>query len=129
MHEASLVTALLARVEAEAAARGAARVHRVEVVLGELAGVEPAQMLAAWEVFRARTRCEGAALVLTVEAARWQCPRCGAEVPRGGFLTCAPCAVPARLRAGGEATLQRIEMEIDDDEAPAETAAAEVCHV
>jgi hydrogenase nickel incorporation protein HypA/HybF len=114
MHEASIVSALLARVEAEAAGRGASRVHRVELVLGELAGVEPELLLRAWEVFRARTPCDGAELTVAVEAARWECPRCGTEVSRGGFLSCPACAAPARLAAGGEVTLMRLELEVPD---------------
>lgn len=125
MHEASIVSALLARVEAEAAGRGASRVHRVELVLGELAGVEPELLLRAWEVFRARTLCDGAELAIAVETARWECPRCGTEVPRGGFLSCAACAAPARLAAGGEVTLLRLEMEVPDRISPE----AEVRHV
>jgi hydrogenase nickel incorporation protein HypA/HybF len=118
MHEASIVTALLARVEAEAASREAGRVHRVELVLGELSGVEPELLLRAWEVFRTGTRCDGAELAIAAEAARWECPRCGGELPRGGFLACPACAAPARLAAGGEITLQRLELEVIDEISP-----------
>jgi hydrogenase nickel incorporation protein HypA/HybF len=114
MHEASLVTALLARVEREAAARGARRVHRVEIALGELAGVERDLLVAAWEAFRTKTCCDGAPLAVEAEAARWQCPRCGAAIAPGGFLRCLPCNLPARLVAGGDVLLQRIEMEVSD---------------
>jgi hydrogenase nickel incorporation protein HypA/HybF len=112
MHEAALVTALLGRVEAEATARDASRVRRVEVGLGELAGVEGELLRAAWEVFRARTRCADAELVLAAEPARWQCPRCDGPVARHGFLQCPTCGVPARLVAGGDVMLLRIEMEV-----------------
>lgn len=114
MHEASLVSALLARVESEAARRGAIAVRRVEVTLGELAGVEPDQLTAAWEAFRAGTRCAAAELLLAAEAARWDCPRCGTPLPAGSILRCPTCAVPARLAAGDGLTLSRIEMEVPD---------------
>ena len=113
MHEASLVTALLARVEAEAARRGAT-VRRVEVTLGDLAGVEPNQLAAAWEAFRIGTRSAEAELELAAEAARWDCPRCGAVLPPATALRCPTCAVPARLAAGDGVTLSRIEMEVPD---------------
>ena len=74
MHEASIVTALLARVEAEAAARGAARAHRVELQLGELAGVEPELLLRAWEVFRTGTVCDGAELAVALRCGSCHLP-------------------------------------------------------
>jgi hydrogenase nickel insertion protein HypA len=114
MHEASLVSALLARVEREAAQRGAPVVRRVEVTLGTLAGVEPDQLTAAWEAFRAGTRCAQAELLLASEEARWDCPRCGATLPPDTVLRCPTCAVAARLVAGDGVTLSRIEMEVPD---------------
>ena len=114
MHEASLISALLARVEQEAATRGARRVHQVEITLGELAGVERDLLVTAWEAFRIHTCCDGAPLLVESEAARWQCPRCGTDTPSGGFLRCPTCNVPARLAAGGDIMLRRIEMEVSD---------------
>ena len=113
MHEASLVSALLARVEREAAPRHA-HVRRVEIDLGELAGVEADLFASAWEVFRIDTCCDAAELVIAREAARWQCPRCGGETAPGGFLRCPTCNVPAKLVAGGDVMLRRIEMEVSD---------------
>jgi hydrogenase nickel incorporation protein HypA/HybF len=64
MHEYSIVQALLERVEREAEARGASRVVRVHVRLGEYSGVEPQLLATAYDTFRERTICEGAPLVL-----------------------------------------------------------------
>lgn len=113
MHEGSLVSALLARVEQEAARHGAQRVERVEVELGELAGVEGELLARAWEAFRQGTCCAGAELVLTTTSARWQCPRCGTALDHG-LLRCPACAVPARLTGGDGLLLTRIAMEIPD---------------
>lgn len=113
MHEATLVSALLARVEAEVARHPGARVRRVEVALGELAGVEGEQLASAWELFRAGTCCAGAELALSATPARWQCPRCGGILP-AAILRCPACAVPARLASGGDVVLTRLEMEVDD---------------
>jgi hydrogenase nickel incorporation protein HypA/HybF len=114
MHEASLVTALLARVEQEARKRGARRVHRVEIALGELAGVECELLVTAWEAFRTNTCCDGAPLLVEREAAQWQCPRCGGPTGEDGYLRCPTCNLPARLVKGGDILLQRIEMEVSD---------------
>ena len=118
MHEASLVSALLARIEREAAPRMAqhttVKVRRVEIDLGELAGVEAELFASAWDVFRIDTCCDSAELVIAREAARWQCPRCGGETPSGRFLRCPTCNMPAKLVAGGDVMLRRIEMEVSD---------------
>ncbi len=114
MHEYSIVQALLERVEAEAARRGAEFVHRLHVRIGEASGVEVELLRTAYGVFRERTLCENAPLSIALVPARWECPRCLAEIPRGGALRCRDCTVPARLAAGDEIVLDRIEMEVPD---------------
>ena len=64
MHEYSVVQSLIERVEREAEARGASRVVRVHVRLGEYAGVDPGLLETAYDTFRERTICENAPLVL-----------------------------------------------------------------
>jgi hydrogenase nickel incorporation protein HypA/HybF len=112
MHEYSIVQALMERVEAEARARRATAVHRLSVRIGELSGVEVNLLTAAYETFRERTICEKAELDLQTIAARWECPGCGGTIDRGERLTCGRCARPARLAAGDEIMLDRIEMEV-----------------
>lgn len=112
MHEYSIVQALVDRVAAEARARQATAVHRLSIRIGELSGVEPTLLTTAYETFRERTICEGAALDLQMVAARWECPTCGCVIGRGDSLTCPTCAVPARLVQGDEIMLDRIEMEV-----------------
>lgn len=112
MHEYSIIQALFERVEAEAASRGATAVSRLQVRIGEVAGVEVDLLRTAYGVFRERTLCENAELSIVSVPARWECPRCGAPVVRGAALRCFDCAVPARLAAGDEIVLDRIEMEV-----------------
>lgn len=114
MHEASVVQALLDRIEEGAAAYGPARVTGIDVQLGELSGVEALLLQSAWEILCGGTRCEGAELRLRPIAARWQCPRCDAEIARGQVLRCASCQVPARLVAGDELILERFELDVVD---------------
>jgi hydrogenase nickel incorporation protein HypA/HybF len=111
MHEYSIVQALLDRVESEARARGATRVHRLSVKIGELSGVEASLLATAYAFFRERTLCEDAPLDIEPVAARWACRSCGGDVPRGGALRCA-CGGDARLLGGDEILLERIEMEV-----------------
>jgi hydrogenase nickel incorporation protein HypA/HybF len=111
MHEYSIVQSLVDSVAAAVGAR-VASVHRVEVAIGELAGVDCALLTTAFEVFRAGTICEHAALQIERIAALWECPRCQAVIVRGAFLRCPACNEPARLAAGDEIVLQRIELEV-----------------
>jgi hydrogenase nickel incorporation protein HypA/HybF len=111
MHEYSIVQSLVDSVAAAVGKRDAA-VHRVDVAIGELAGVDCGLLATAFEVFRAGTLCERAELAIDRVPARWECSHCGKEVPRGGFLRCAACDTPARLAAGDEIVLQRIELEV-----------------
>ena len=112
MHEYSIVEALLARVDAEARARGATAVHRLTVRIGELSGVEIDLLATAFATFRDRTICAGADLDVMPVAAVWTCPVCSGEIERGSMLHCANCRVPARLSQGDEILLDRIEMEV-----------------
>ena len=112
MHEYSIVQALLDRVEQELRRKGASRAHLVQVRIGELAGVEVELLRTAYDTIRRGTGCEHAPLEITAMDARWECPRCGVHIPRGVALQCAACAAPARLVAGDEIMLERIEMEV-----------------
>ena len=113
MHEYSLIQSLVTRVEEEATARRATAVHRLVVSIGELSGVDPELFQTAYDTFRAGTLCERTPLELRQVAARWACPSCGREIPKGEVLTCARCELPARIAAGGdEILLETIEMEV-----------------
>jgi hydrogenase nickel incorporation protein HypA/HybF len=111
VHEYSLVQALVERVGAEARARGGS-VRRVQVALGELAGVDHGLFRTAYETFRERTCCAGAELEVRLVPARWECPRCGRAPQPGGMLRCPACGTPARLMQGDELMLERIELEM-----------------
>jgi len=111
MHEYSIVQALLDQVEAVAAQNGGGTVHHLYVKLGDLAGVDCDLLQTAYETFRAGTVCDGVLLTIERVPAQWICPRCASQLPRGAVLHCDRCGTPARLAAGDEIVLQRIEME------------------
>ena len=115
MHEYSIVGALVDRVAAEAQkAHAAARVKRLHVRIGELAGVDTGLLATAFETFRGRTVCSDAELLVSSSEAEWNCPRCGATIARGERLQCKQCGVAARLSRGDEIVLERIELEVPD---------------
>jgi len=111
MHEYSIVQSLVDSVAAAIGDRDAV-VIRVEIAIGELAGVDRGLLATAFEVFREGTVCERALLAINPIAARWACPACGGEVARNTHLRCARCQKPARMESGDEIVLQRIEMEV-----------------
>lgn len=112
VHEVSLVSGLLERIEAEARARRALRVHRVRIKVGELSGVETDLLRSAYDLLRERSVCAEAELEIDREPARWRCPRCGAEPEPGMALRCPRCELPVGLVSGGEIVLEQIEMEV-----------------
>ncbi len=113
MHEYSLARTVIARAEAEARARGALRVNALTLRVGELSGVEPDLLAGAFELAREGSLAAAATLRVERIRAAWNCPRCRAELPRGGALHCARCDVPAELAEGSDAlTLASIELEV-----------------
>jgi hydrogenase nickel incorporation protein HypA/HybF len=114
VHEYAIVQALLERVEAETAGRGACSVRHLHVSIGEVSGVEIDLFRTAYAVFRDRTLCEKADISIVPVPARWECPSCRTPLARGAILRCPDCAIPARLAAGDEIVLDRIEMEVSD---------------
>ena len=111
MHEYSIVQSLVDSVAAAVGARDAS-VREVRVVIGEMSGVDCGLLTTAYEVFRAGTLCERAALTIDRIAANWRCPRCHVAIANGAFLRCAACNEPAELAGGDEIVLQRIELEV-----------------
>ena len=114
MHEYSIISALVSQVEAQAAPYQAARVRKLHIRLGELAGVDRGLLATAFETFRAATICADAELAIIGVPARWRCGQCGHEFSTGAVLRCTACGVPARLDGGDEIILDRIEMEVPD---------------
>jgi hydrogenase nickel incorporation protein HypA/HybF len=112
VHEYSLIQALVERVEAEARSRSAVSVQRLAVRIGESAGVDVELFKTAYFTFRERTVCEGADLDVQIVPVQWACGRCGAPIEHGQPLRCPLCQLPARLVAGDEIILDRIEMEV-----------------
>lgn len=114
MHELSIVQSVMDRVQAEARARGATQVHRLELRVGSMSGVVPELLHTAWEVFRQGTLCDQAELHIVEVPAIWGCPACARDLEAGAALRCPHCGGPARLRQGDELMLDRLEMEVPD---------------
>jgi hydrogenase nickel incorporation protein HypA/HybF len=111
MHEYSLVSAMVDRVEKEAHARSATAVQRLAVRIGALSGVEPELFASAFTLVRQGLLAEAVLDIRRSEAA-WACPSCGASIASGGELRCQACSAPAKLVSGDEILLEQIEMEV-----------------
>ena len=114
MHEYSIVQSLMGHIEAHARQHRAVAVRRVFVRIGELSGVQPDLLQTAYDLIRERSLCADAPLEITPVEARWECPECGRPVTRGLVLRCEACGRPARLVAGDEIMLDKIELEVGD---------------
>ncbi|MCL4812757.1 MAG: hydrogenase maturation nickel metallochaperone HypA [Vicinamibacteraceae bacterium] len=114
MHEYSIATSLMGHIERQARAHGATRVARVYVRIGELSGVEPDLLQTAYEILREGTLCDGAPLDIARVSVAWQCAGCGRPIAPGETLVCGDCGQPARLVAGDDITLDRLELEVPD---------------
>lgn len=111
MHEYSIVQALMSQVEAEARKHNATVVDKIQLKIGELAGVEVDLLRTAFETFRDRSICARAELTIEIVPAVWNCPSCQQRFEVGARLQCKECGRPAHLSSGDEILLQRIEME------------------
>jgi hydrogenase nickel incorporation protein HypA/HybF len=113
MHEYGIAASLRRMVEAEARAVGARRVVRVEVRVGDAAGVERDLLATAWTQVRAGGVTDGATLEIVAVPARWVCGLCRTPVGKDGPLRCEACGIGAVLDGGDDLSLDRLEVERD----------------
>jgi hydrogenase nickel incorporation protein HypA/HybF len=113
VHEASAAEAIVKIVSTEAAARNAARISRISLVLGEARGY----MRESLEFFVAAiakgSPAEGAALDIRYVKSLLRCPSCDLEFERSRFtFECPACGTQGVLtEAGSEFYVDSIEIE------------------
>ena len=115
MHELSIAQSVLEAVRAEAARRPGARVCKVGLRVGELAGLDPESLRFGFEVLVRGTDLE--ALQLEIESCprRQRCPQCGNEfVARDYEMTCPGCGA-ARTECLGGDELEIAYLEIEEE--------------
>lgn len=128
MHETSLVDALFDQVDAlrrpalpgaadpsPAAGAPPSTVRRIEVRIGQAAGVDPELFAAAFEALSGPRGYDQAHLALSSEAALWRCPACATEVAEADALFCPRCDIPAVLVRGEALVLERVELELEPE--------------
>jgi hypothetical protein len=111
VHEVSLVHSssikLIGRSPASELCRASESADR------RAAGVDPS-FRTAFDGCREERGYAAAALEVAWESSAWSCRACGAVVGQGGPLRCAACGGEARLSAGGDLILDRLELEVVD---------------
>ena len=92
MHELSLVTSVFEVLEEEARRHGAAKVTRVVLKVGVMAGVVPELLGSAFDTFKKGTLAETARLEIVPVPVKLRCPDCGGEAVRtDADFSCAAC--------------------------------------
>lgn len=114
MHEVSLVHSLFDQADRAIAPHVARDVRHMTVRIGELAGVDGELFRTAFDGCRAERGYAGAELAISLEPVAWSCAMCGATVAAGGPLRCGACDGEAKLVAGGDIFLDRLELEVID---------------
>jgi hydrogenase nickel incorporation protein HypA/HybF len=113
MHEVGIVQAAVAAAERAALDCGAARIGRLVLRVGALAGVEPTALRFAFEAVSLGTRAEGATLEIEEVAAELHCARCAKpfSAAKDGFIfRCPDCGdLSGDIRRGRELELGRID--------------------
>jgi hydrogenase nickel incorporation protein HypA/HybF len=110
VHELAITESMVAAV---ADSVGPARVARVRLQVGRLAGVVPHALRFCFDACTRGTVLEGAALEIEEIPARGRCRRCSAEMAMATFLD--PCAcgcLEVELVAGQELRIKNVEVEV-----------------
>jgi hydrogenase nickel incorporation protein HypA/HybF len=113
MHEFSITESLLDLALTKAREAGAARVTRVNLVLGEMSGVVGECVQMYFDALRRDTIAAGAELAFETRPAKLRCHRCRSEfAPRNYDWNCPSCHEMAfEITSGRECYLESIEVE------------------
>jgi len=114
MHELSVCQSLLGQIEITAWQHHATRVHRVQLQIGPLSGVEPQLLQQAFPIAVAGSIAETAVLEIELLPIRIECRECGAEseAASANKLVCGECGHwQTRLLSGDEMLLTSLELD------------------
>jgi hydrogenase nickel incorporation protein HypA/HybF len=90
VHEAGVAQSALETAAAKARERGATRVHRLTLRVGDLSGVVPEALLFALEALSPGTAAEGAAFDIEVVPVECHCPACDRLYPPADVVYASP---------------------------------------
>ncbi len=123
MHETVMAQQIVRAVQAEMDHRGASACRTIDVELGQLEGLSPKELQAAFDLEASSTLLEGAVLAVTIVPATAVCPSCKAakpfELPTGHAhdmpkALCPDCGAPLELRGGRGFVVRRAALVLED---------------
>ena len=108
MHELALMESIVATIEAKVYP---ARVERVRLQVGQLAGVLPTALRFCFDVCARETALEDAVLEIQEIEGKGRCRTCGRDVPMDSFLALCPCgSADLDVVAGQELRIKNVEV-------------------
>lgn len=112
MHEAGLAQTALEIATEKARERGATRIHRMTLRVGDLSGVVPEALRFALEAISPGTPAEGAAFEIEIVPVECHCVTCDRPfLPVDMVYTCPACGtLSADVRQGYELELVSLEV-------------------
>ncbi|MGD0922857.1 MAG: hydrogenase maturation nickel metallochaperone HypA [Terriglobia bacterium] len=113
MHELSIASAILEAVQGEAVRRPGARLLKVGLRVGELAGVEPEALSFCFDSLVRGTELEPLTLEIETRPRRQLCPECGRTFRVVDYsIVCPDCgAAGTRCIGGNELEMVYLELE------------------
>ncbi len=115
MHEASLAGGVLQLVQEAALREGFARVWRLRLEAGQLAGVDVRALRFALESLAPGTLLEGAQIDIEEPPGQAWCMGCGQTVPLAQRGDACPRCGGYQLRPTGGMALRVVDMQVGDD--------------
>lgn len=112
MHELSICQALLQQVQTIAAQHQATAVHKIQLQIGVLSGVEAELLNQAFSIAKAHSIAAEAELIITQTPIMVKCKQCQAETQASAnCLLCAVCGSwHTQLISGDELLLSSLEL-------------------
>ncbi len=123
MHETVIAQQILRTVLAEMNQRGASACRSVEIELGQLEGLSPADLQAAFDLEAEGTLADGAVLETSTLPATAVCPSCKAAKPfellqghahEMPSAVCPDCGAALELRGGRGFVIRRATLVLED---------------
>ncbi len=110
MHEMSIMANILEIVTTTAQKAQGARVTRIDLAIGERAGVVADALAFAFEAMSPKSMAAGAELVITTIALCYRCPACARETEENSS-PCPTCDLYPEVVRGQELQITSIEIE------------------
>jgi len=116
MHEMRLASAIIDSVRDKFGCQPDARVIRIGLLLGELAGVDPASLRFCFDEIAAGGEFEGVKLAIEQAPRRNYCPVCDVTFPVSGFEFGCPSCYSTRTNpvGGDEVVVNWVDLEEEE---------------